>query len=156
MPNADSHCQNIQVHCTVLSLKEFFSRGNTGNIQQVSHLYIHTESYFPVPRNGLSPVPCESLWTSFLYLDMGWREAWNQRNVELCPPSQKTSHCTRQEENSTYLQSLLCTDTSTQKNYLLHLPVLWLDSAVSRGRTYSALPHKQIQPKITKAFLWGK
>lgn len=46
---------------------------------------------------------------------MGWREVWNQRNVELCPPSQKMSHCTGQEENSRYLQSVFHTDTNTQK-----------------------------------------
>lgn len=37
-----THCQSIQVHCTVLSLKEFFSRRNRGNIQQVVVIYIYT------------------------------------------------------------------------------------------------------------------
>lgn len=111
MPNADSLPEHPgSLHCSQLK-RVFLQKEQRKHSASRGHLHIHTQSYFPGPRNRLSPVPCESLWTSFLYLDMGWREVWNQHNVELCPPFQKTSHCTGQEENSRYLQSVFCTRT---------------------------------------------
>lgn len=153
MPNADSHCQGIQVHCTVLGLEEFFSRGSIGNIQQVMVIYIHTHWVI-----SLSPeTDCHlSLGSPFGHRSCTW--IWDGEKCEISVTLSfvhllRRRHTAQDKRRTADIYRVFFTQTPAPKKLFVTSPCAMSWHSSEQGQNLTQHIHiNRYSPKSLKLF----